>query len=446
MKLNKSELTGTGEVFSFTLRQYFKSRGNLITNIILLVVVLLSMPVLTYLSNTGRVSLEGNAFEDTSSVETLMLYNQTDLTLDPTVLGQSTYWKDTQIKTVGDDHGVPGKHDALVVVTGDGADYQVQATTQDVQTDLSSYDLSTAADAVKGLVNSALEAQSAALTDEQKEILAATVQVQAGEPTAQGEESQTNIGERFAVQYGYAIIVLILCMTSSAFIIRAILEEKSSKLVELLLISVKPLALLVGKILAVMTHTFVFIVAMIACFAISSGIASVMMGGAVVSSVMTKFTTMMPAVSLDVGHLLGLIAVILISLLLAYLTVSLLSGVSGASCSNIEQMNSAHGTVTTLVLIGYLVSCVTCAIDNQAVAIASSLVPVVSVFCAPVRYVMGNISIWILLLSWVIQAAVVVFLTVFAARVYSALIMYKGERIKGKQLRAMAGFGKKEAV
>jgi ABC-2 type transport system permease protein len=166
----------------------------------------------------------------------------------------------------------------------------------------------------------------------------------------------------------------------------------------------------------------------------------------VVGSVMTKITDLMPAVTPDAGHLLGLVAVILVSLLLAYLTVALLSGVSGASCSNIEQMNSANGTVTTLVLVGYLVSCVTCAINNTAVATVTSLLPVVSIFCAPVEYVMGRISIWILLLSWVIQAAVVVLLALFAARVYAALIMYKGERIKGKQLRALARLGKKEAV
>ena len=53
----------------------------------------------------------------------------------------------------------------------------------------------------------------------------------------------------FTVQYAYAIVVLMLCLFSSAYVVRAIAEEKSSRLVELLMVSVRPLALLLGKVL-----------------------------------------------------------------------------------------------------------------------------------------------------------------------------------------------------
>ena len=46
-------------------------------------------------------------------------------------------------------------------------------------------------------------------------------------------------------------------------------------------------------------------------------------------------------------------------------------------------------------------------ISNNAVAAAVlSLCPVISVFCAPVSYVCGNISLIVLILSWVIQAII----------------------------------------
>ena len=63
----------------------------------------------------------------------------------------------------------------------------------------------------------------------------------------------------FAIQYGYSIVVMILCLLSASFIIRCIVTEKDSKLIELLMVSVSPLALLLGKILAVMTYVLIMI-------------------------------------------------------------------------------------------------------------------------------------------------------------------------------------------
>ena len=62
---------------------------------------------------------------------------------------------------------------------------------------------------------------------------------------------------KFVLQYGYSILVLMLITISSSYIIRSVVEEKASRLVEFLMVSVKPLALILGKILAVMTYIFV---------------------------------------------------------------------------------------------------------------------------------------------------------------------------------------------
>ena len=61
---------------------------------------------------------------------------------------------------------------------------------------------------------------------------------------------------KFAVQYVYSILVMLISIMSASYIARAIVEEKASKLVELLMVSVRPLALILGKILAVMVFVF----------------------------------------------------------------------------------------------------------------------------------------------------------------------------------------------
>ena len=46
----------------------------------------------------------------------------------------------------------------------------------------------------------------------------------------------------FLVTYAYSIIVMILIIFSTSYIVRSVVEEKASKLVELLMVSVRPLA------------------------------------------------------------------------------------------------------------------------------------------------------------------------------------------------------------
>ena len=91
--------------------------------------------------------------------------------------------------------------------------------------------------------------------------------VQSVEEYLEGEEDRSDT--RFGVQMIYSVVLLILCTFASSFIIQKVIEEKASKLVELLMVSVSPLAMLVGKILAVMTYVFGLIVSLAAVAGIS---------------------------------------------------------------------------------------------------------------------------------------------------------------------------------
>lgn len=47
-------------------------------------------------------------------------------------------------------------------------------------------------------------------------------------------------GSGYVIQLVYAIVVLMVSIMSVSYIIRAVVEEKSSKLVEMLLLNVRP--------------------------------------------------------------------------------------------------------------------------------------------------------------------------------------------------------------
>lgn len=404
------DLSGTGQVYRFTLSQLLKSRANRVTLIIMVLLAAVSMPL------TALLGGETPETSDTASLTSVRVDNRTDLALD---FSGDAYWADTDFSA---DAGEP---DAVVTVTGDETGYQVAVNGSE---SADAGELSQLAETARQAVRDAC-LRAAGLSSRQLEALTAST----------GEEDSHEEG--FWVQYGYSILAMILCLMSASYVIRAVVEEKDSRLVELLLVSVKPMALLAGKILAVMAFTFGWLLAMLAGLGVSCGLTAGLMGSGVLQKQLSGLLAAVPRVQEDLWQAAGVLLVLLVSLGLGYLTMSLIGGVAGACCSDMEEAGEATGPVMLLTMAGYLASCVVGAVPSGPVAVFSTLCPVVSIFCAPVQFAGGNVSIWLVLASWVIQAAVIWGLLTLASRVYAGLIVHRGSRVKLRELMSMAKGG-----
>lgn len=404
------DLSGTGQVYRFTLSQLLKSRANRVTLIIMVLLAAVSMPL------TALLGGETPETSDTAGLTSVRVDNRTDLVLD---FSGDAYWADTDFSA---DAGEP---DAVVTITGDETGYQVAVSGAD---DVDQSELRLLADAVQTAIRDAC-VRAAGLSSRQLEALTAST----------GEEDSHEDG--FWVQYGYSILAMILCLMSASYVIRAVVEEKDSRLVELLLVSVKPMALLAGKILAVMAFTFGWLLAMLAGLGVSCGLTAGLMSPGVLQKQLSGLLAAVPRVQEDLWQAAEVLLVLLVSLGLGYLTMSLIGGVAGACCSGMEEAGEATGPVMLLTMAGYLASCVVGAVPSGPVAVFSTLCPVVSIFCAPVQFAGGNVSFWLVLASWAIQAAVIWGLLTLASRVYAGLIVHRGSRVKLRELMSMAKGG-----
>ena len=135
------------------------------------------------------------------------------------------------------------------------------------------------------------------------------------------------------------------------------------------------------------------------------------------------------------------IPALLVSLILAFLTFSLIGGLLGACCSKLEDTGTAVSTISVIALVAYLLTTVGSVSGSYGFAVFCSVCPFVSVFFAPVSYATGIIGFGLLALSWLLQAVIVVLLALLCARVYGALIIHRGNRIKLGALIAMARKG-----
>lgn len=431
MKLRKEDFRGTGQVYRFTLIQLLKSRANLASAAIMLLFALFSIPVYSFFNGDSDIEL--------SNLRTIYYQNDSGCQVDfsklkedypqyeETVVKQASFALEDWQEQLGDD-------EAFVHLMEDGESGGFLTWIYCQQEDEEEMD--TLTQAVSEFFASE-RYRSLGITDEQIAKLSEYYTVSADTVDNYQDAAAIGADTSFAVQYIYAILVLILCMFSTTFIVRAIIEEKASKLVETLLISVRPLALVLGKILAVMTYVFGLLILMIAGVGISYGITGIFMGNQVIDDMIAGMGLTSDMLRLGPSTIL----IILISLVLGYFTFSIIGGIAGTSCSSMEDVESANMNVVLFVLGGYMISCFTAAFGG-VVGLVTAFIPFASVFCAPVQYVLGNISFPVLCLAWLVQLILLVFLAGFCASIYNDLIMYRGNKMKFRNMVLLA-LGKK---
>ncbi len=452
LPMKKSDLTGTRQVFAFTLTQYFKNKSTIITLVTMFLLSAVMMGVMTFsmgdaMGEMGSTSplpdVDPNAPVYTVS---LAVINETALSLNAEDIQAAYSYSLLNASIVAPDAPVEFDADTVRVTVGEKEggytlDYSLPDDSELSAEHLYSieaallYAIDTAHYRAVGISADALAAANAPIYSGS---FALSDYLEQSTPDSAPDILDPENGGLFALSYAYSIVVLMLVMFSASYIIRAVVEEKDSKLVELLMVSVKPLALILGKILA----TMLFVVAALAALFAGMGITAALIG--TVSDSPDAISGALAGLGLDLSvtwRMVLAIPALLISLLLAYFTFSLISGVMGACCSKMEDAGTATTPVALIALASYLLTTVGSVSGSYGFAVFCSVCPFVSVFFAPVSFVTGVIGFGTLALSWLLQAVIVVLLALFCARVYGALIIHRGNRIKLKALIALARKG-----
>lgn len=239
----------------------------------------------------------------------------------------------------------------------------------------------------------------------------------------------------FAVTYVYGVAVLILVMMSSGYVIRSVVEEKASRLVETLMLSISPLALIAGKILACLCLVLIQLMLMILGGAAAAVISRTFSG----APLMGLISAAGALSALSEANIFTLIAMI-VSVLLGFFVFAEIAAISSACCDRMEDMSAATMAVMMPALAGYLLGCAAPAFQGNA-AVVMSVVPVAGIFIGPAKYLTGEIGFAVLAASWAIQALTAAALAIFGKRVYAQLMIHRGGRIRMRRLMRLARRG-----
>jgi len=402
--MTKTDRSGFGKVYSFTLSQLIKSRANIISLVILLVFALLSVPISSLFSGSSG-SFFSSGFEGTVSVK-----NETGVDIgDVSLLGQG-YGELEKASFFEWSDDAPKADLMLTLGKNDGGYFVKLAGNADMVT--------------SGVITNAASSRLRSALLEASGVSAADI-AKLSKSVYSYSESQEDFfsdkTDRFGISYFFSMIVMMLGVYSAAYIIRTVAEEKVSKLVELLMVSVDPDALVLGKVFAVLTYVVGTMAAMICCFGASYLISGLFMDVSGVSATAAAVTGSLSNVSA------ATVAVSLVSVILGVLSFALISGLVGAGCSTMEDTGTAMAAPLIIIMACYMVS--TFASFGKPSPVIS-LIPFLSSFTAPVQFLAGNISLGLLIVSWLIQCAVIALLLFICGKVYRDLLIYNGSRVK----------------
>lgn len=432
MRTGKSEWKGTRKVLAFTFSSLFKGKANLATLIVFLICGLLAPPLFFLFGGSGT---SAPAEHELSRVA---VYNETELPVGEILSDREdpqfadVLFEEGASEYAADPAGALGPKEAAVRITREASGaYQADLYAAE-ETELSDTELEQLSGWFQSAVKRA-EYRQAGMTEEQMELLTAEFYTETGTVSDYRDGETEDGGGGYGVQLVYAIVVLMVSILAVSYIIRSVVEEKSSRLVEMLLLHVRPMALIAGKILAILAYIFCVLGLFLACLLISGGVCS-RFAGLPGPGQWLQAAVQMGAVNLGAG----MIVIMAVSLFLGCLTLAVIAGISGAGCSSMDDISGASTAATLLIMAGYFVSIMVINLPSAGAQLFVSLCPVLSVFCAPVQYAMGNISFPVLVISWLVQAAVLLWLVRFCAKIYRSLIMYRGNRLTWKDMIGMA--------
>ncbi len=227
------------------------------------------------------------------------------------------------------------------------------------------------------------------------------------------EPSETDEGVRYLVSFGFGLVFLMAASWFGSAISQNTVQEKQSRVVELLLAAVPSRALLAGKILGNSALAF--------------GQTAALAATAVIGLVVTGQDELL-------GMLGAPLVWFVVFFLIGFVLLAAIYAASASLVSRQEDVAAVQSPVMILTMLPYFG--VIFFNDNSAVLTALSYVPFSAPVAMPVRLFLGEATWWEPLISLAILAVTCVLVIALGARIYERSLLRTGPRVRlGEVLR-----------
>ncbi|MBN2636201.1 MAG: ABC transporter permease [Prolixibacteraceae bacterium] len=268
--------------------------------------------------------------------------------------------------------------------------------------------------------------------------------------TESGEAKKSSSTVAFIASYAMGFIIYFFVFMYGAMVMRSVMEEKKSRIIEVIISSVKPHQLMAGKIIGTalvgLTQVAIWIIVGVIALTVVQGFFTPEAAQEMGQSMMQSQGQMNPAVQAagqnQLAEIMEVIGNLNIPLILfafvfyflgGYLLYSSMLGAVGAAVDNDEDSQQMVFPVTLPLILSIMLLFPIARNPEGPVAFWGSMIPFTSPVAMLARVPYG-IPVWELLLSMLILVVTSVGVIMAAAKIYRIGLLMYGKKVNIKEL------------
>lgn len=289
----------------------------------------------------------------------------------------------------------------------------------------------------------------------QSESTLKTFQVSSGED----EDKETSVVPYMAIGYISSFFIYMFIFMFGSMVMRGVIEEKNNRIVEVIVSSVKPIELMIGKIVGIalvaitqfviwiaLTLLIVFSISSVAGTKSISQITQAQQEVVAASSVapteevesMVENATssnMMDTIfaTLSQMNILGIVATFLLYFIFGYLLYSSMFAAVGSAVDNEADTQQLMLPITLPLVLGLFIMMNAFTNPNSSLAVWGSIIPFTSPMVMVARFAYG-VPAWQYILSIVLLVATFLLMAWISAKIYRIGILSYGKKASWKDI------------
>ncbi len=232
--------------------------------------------------------------------------------------------------------------------------------------------------------------------------------------TQEGEKAEKGLAGA-ALAYALGFLLYLSFMLYGMQVLNGVLEEKSSRIVEVMLASVRPIELMMGKILGIcltaLTQLVIWIGTLVALTA-----------PGVVATIAFLPEGTVPTFTI------GLALHFFAFFLLGFFLVATMYGAIGAAFNDVQEAQQLAMLPMMVIMLPFFLSIAVINAPDSLLATVGSLIPPLSPMLMVTRLSISVVPLWQVALSYLLTAAAVFFMVWLCARIYRTGILMYGKK------------------
>ena len=443
--MKKSDVRGFSKVFGFTLTQTLRAKSFVITMIIMAVFALGASPVMSALNKDK---------DKESPVEKVYVAgeNISGIPFEDSVKNEENYSHIAFSKQDGLDTEelekklAEDKEKAVILkyeISEEGM-YMLHAY-YTAESKLDESDVSDVTELIKNWYSeykvSSLNIDDETLKQISKDIKVKELEV---EEFLKTDKPEIISQSEYMIVYALLFVAYMIIIMSANMVGTKVVEEKTNRIVEYLMTTVRPLALVLGKIVAMLLVTVGELLLLLVAALSGKAIAKAIFGNKSVDA-LSKIVNADLLKTMSVGNIL--LGILIIGL--GILIYALIAGLFSATVSKMEELQQGMKNFNIIMIASFIAAVVSSnmmwTVGINGFVKFTLYFPFTSVFVLPGSILIGKASAMMIIISLILMAATACAVLFFVSLVYETIIVSNGAPISLKQMINIAKGSKKSA-